>query len=371
MNGGRIFKDHPGWFGKDKNGRPSEAENVVFNTDNPEAVRFFNENFLSYISSHPEIDVFDLWPPDVARWNLVEKVDYLKPPALQAAFLEKVRKALAESGSAVRLETIAFAKTLEPAALNRDIMVDICPINQNFEKQIFDTLSAENRIYASAIRRWRENFGGDIGIYTYYRKYAWKSLPNIIPHYMQADLIWYAKLPLQGISCYAEPGDWFTYELNHFILGKLEWDPWTNVDSLITVFCRGRYDTGWEQARTAYSLLEQTVRFFGNIRNSSLKPANGIREAEKRTGIVEEELRKAQSDANPEASANFSGLMLMLRYAQLDFRIQAAKAEKAPEDRMIKLLDDLRTFQSHHRDEGILIYDEKEDISYLEKHYEI
>ncbi len=74
---------------------------------------------------------------------------------------------------------------------------------------------------------------------------------------------------------------------------------------------------------------------------------------------------------DPEASGNFSGLMLMLRYAQLDFRIQEARAEKAPEDRMIKLLDDLRTFQSHHRDEGLLIYDEKEDISYLEKHYEI
>jgi len=35
---------------------------------------------------------------------------------------------------------------------------------------------------------------------------------------MQKDLQWYAKLPVQGVSTYAEPGDWFTYELNHYVL---------------------------------------------------------------------------------------------------------------------------------------------------------
>ena len=72
---------------------------------------------------------------------------------------------------------------------------------------------------------WHKVFDGDISIYSYYRKYAWDSLPVIIPHYMQKDLQWYAKVPVQGVSTYAEPeaeqqrwrlrGGWSSYPSTH------------------------------------------------------------------------------------------------------------------------------------------------------------
>lgn len=67
--------------------------------------------------------------------------------------------------------------------------------------QIYSAKSSENRGYQKALGAWRTDFSGDIGIYSYYRKSAWRSLPNVIPHYIGRDMKWYATVAVQGISC--------------------------------------------------------------------------------------------------------------------------------------------------------------------------
>ena len=112
---------------------------------------------------------------------------------------------------------------------------------------------------------------------------------------MQQDMIWYAQVPVQGISTYAEPGDWFTYELNHYVLGHLAWDPDAAVDSLVNGFCRARYGTGWELARQVYTTLESTVRIEGNIPYTALKPAQQTAEALKELTTVRETMASFQA----------------------------------------------------------------------------
>ena len=69
MEDGTLFERHPEWFGMDAQCRRTPDERMVFNTANPAAVDYLIENVLEYLRAHPEIDIFDFWPPDGVRWS--------------------------------------------------------------------------------------------------------------------------------------------------------------------------------------------------------------------------------------------------------------------------------------------------------------
>src|SRR5690606_30498110 len=49
MENGRLFEQHPDWFGKDKDCNPSRDRHLVFNTSHADAVRYFINNILDYL----------------------------------------------------------------------------------------------------------------------------------------------------------------------------------------------------------------------------------------------------------------------------------------------------------------------------------
>ena len=222
MEGGKLFEMHPEWFGMDADGTRRPEHQHVFCSSNPAAVDYLIKNFIAYVHDRPEIQIFDFWPPDGARWCECDECKKLGAPADREAILvEQVQDRVHQIRPDLRLEFIAYQLAITPpqhVKTDKDILVDFCPISQEFDKQIDDPSSTLNKNYADALLAWRKAFDGDISIYSYYRKYAWDSLPVIIPHYMQKDLQWYASVPVQGISSYSEPGDWCTYELNHYVL---------------------------------------------------------------------------------------------------------------------------------------------------------
>lgn len=370
MEDSTLFKKHPDWFGKNKNCEPTPDEYDVFNTSNPEAVQYLIRNVQQYIRLHPEIDIFDFWPPDMARWaECPELLSLGSPLDRQAALVNAVDSAIKKINPGIILEMIAYQPVLLPPEkeLNRDVLVDFCPINQSFEKQIFDPASSNNAAYVDALLKWRKKFAGNIGLYSYYRKYGWRSLPNIIPHYMQQDMKWYAQVPVQGISTYAEPGDWFTYELNHYVLGHLAWDPDAAVDSLVNGFCRARYGTGWELARQVYTTLESTVRIEGNIPYTALKPAQQTAETLKELTTLRETMASFQAPSS--LQQNFSRLLLMLDYAIYDLQIQEARggSSAAAEEKTEQLV----RFLEANRHQGVFILPGKNVLENFKKRYRL
>src|SRR5690606_9966199 len=179
----------PEWFGRDEQCRPSRARRHVFNTENDEAVEYLVGNVIRYLRERPEIDIFDFWPPDGARWaECPEWADLGTPEDRQARLVNRLHARLAEVRPDVRLEIIAYAHAKHPPAtvkLHPDVLVDFCPIGQEFDVGIYDPRGGNNSIYVDAIHAWRDTFAGDVGLYSYYRKYAWRSLPVVIPFYMQ------------------------------------------------------------------------------------------------------------------------------------------------------------------------------------------
>lgn len=141
-----------------------------------------------------------------------------------------------------------------------------------------------------------------------------------------------------------------------------------NVNSLINTFCRGRFDNSYEEAIEALTTLETTVRFFGNIRNTSLKTVREINDAR---GMIQDQIENLcnlRLSNSPEASENVRKLILMLQYADMDLEIQMARASGVEDKVIINKLHELILFQSSHAGMGIVIHDPNIDIDKLRRH---
>jgi hypothetical protein len=374
MEGGTLFKKHPDWFGKDSSCRPSPAEYRVFNTANAAAVAYFTANIVRYLKDRPEIGIFDFWPPDGAHWADCPAMASLgSGQDRQATLATHVDSAIRRLRPDLRLEIIAYARALDPPRrpLPASTLVDFCPIDQSFEKQIYDTSSAANSRYVGALRAWRSRFPGDLCIYTYYRKYAWHSLPNVIAHYMQKDLQWYRQVPVQGICCYSEPGDWGTYGLNYYVLSRLEWNPDVRVDSLVSTFCDVLYGAAAPVAARAYSALENTVRLAGNIPFTSLKPAA---EADSMAGMIQQAraaVNQAQGQARGRSRESLQRLELMLGYALRDLQIRGDQAAARPFPVIRSRINDLAAFLEANRDKGVFLVPQGDITARLMRYYHV
>lgn len=360
MEDGRLFREHPEWFGMDETGRRSRARNRVVCSSNSDAVARLERGVLDYLAGRPEIEIFDFWAPDGARWCECEKCQALGSPSQRHALLvAKVAAAVRRERPDVRLECIAYSSYLEPPAevsFDKSVLVDFCPIAQCFERQIDDPRSGVNAKYVQALRAWLKVFPGDISIYSYYRKYAWNSLPVILPHYMGHDLRFYRKLGVHGVSTYAEPGDWATYELNHYVLGRLAWDPDADVDALVKDFYVARYGQAAAPAEAALRTLADVVPRACSLPGTSLKtPAEYDAFAARIDDQLQEVEKAAGEDAARPARPHLRRLALMLEYARRDLALQRLRAAQgSPEEGRARVAE-LHEFLQANADAGVFL----------------
>jgi hypothetical protein len=374
MENGKLFDQHPDWFGVDDTGKRIRVQNRVFCTSNPDAVKYLANNVVAYLKARPEIQIFDFWPPDGARWCECAKCKALGTPSnRQAILIAQVKDYLVKAGLETRIEAIAYAAAVTPpesAKLIPDLLLDFCPIAQCFEVQINDPSSEQNANYVTQLKGLRAGFTGDISIYSYYRKYAWKSLPNLIPHFMQKDLQFYRTIPTEGISSYAEPGDWFTYELNHYVLGNLAWNTDADVDKLVAKFAEARYGSASKAAIHAYGVLEELVAHYCCLPGSSLKSVDGETKAQEKI-VTEmhalEAAKSAVSDAG--IKRNIDRLLLTFEYVRLDLDVQKAKAANAPKADEQKAVKTVCDFLHAHDTDGITTSGSRGEYTRLLKTY--
>ena len=354
MEGGALFDRHPDWFGMDENGARRREGKYVFCTSNEAAVEYLTKNVLNYLEQRPEIDIFDFWPPDGAKWCACPNCQQLGPPEdRQSRLTSQVVAAAGKRNLPARFECIAYHLALDPPSnppMEKSVLVDFCPISQCFEAPIYDPSSSANAGYAEALQAWKKTFKGDLSIYSYYRKYAWLSLPVIIPHYMQEDLRWYTKIGVAGISIYSEPGDWRTYELNHYTLARLAWNPQADVDKTISDFCIARYGKNAGAAKRVYQALEDTVRHGCSIPGTSLKDPSVLDGFARRLRKAGEPLKSSAAE-----SELATRLLTSVEYALRNLALQKSVSEGGNAEFRAKMIDDLLGFLDKHHDEGLFV----------------
>lgn len=361
MENGKLFQQHADWFGANKQGMRQDAKGWAFCTSNAAAVDYFTSNVLSYLRERPEIDIFDCWPPDGAKWCECTSCTALGTPSdRQAILINGLAAKMREQLPNVRLEVLAYHTSIMPpekVKLDRSVLLDFCPIGQSFEVQINDAASTQNLSYVEGLKAWRAKFDGDISIYTYYRKYAWDSLPNVIPHYIQKDVQFYKTIPVQGISIYSEPADWGAYEINHYALAKLAANPDADVDAIVRMFCKARYGDAAGAAEKAYGVLEEVVRKYCSLPGTSLKSAEEQRTAEQQLRVAHMELSAAASTNKQDSitSSAINRLNLMLEYAARDAALRAMKAANLPREQIKAAVDEMLAKINAHADDGVFL----------------
>jgi hypothetical protein len=345
---------------------------VVFNTANADAVGYFLRNIEGYLRAHPEIDIFDCWPPDVAKWAQSPAMAALGPAVdRQARLMNAVDSVARRVRPGLKVEIIAYGQVLEPpmgVELSATILVDLCPINQSFEAPLYDTSMTANGEYFRAAEDWRRHFAGDRSVYSYYRKYAWRSLPVVLPHFMQQELRWYASMGFRGISTYAEPGDWFTYGLNHYVLAGLAWDPGAPVDMMMDEYSRALFGDARGAALEAYRELERVVRGFGSIPYTRLKPAAELDSAAAVLKRCRARVDSAEA-GNGGVAASLRRLRLMLDYAIGDLEILKLRATGAGATAVEARIKELVELLERHRGEGLFVLRDGDNLGLFLNHY--
>lgn len=360
MENGRLFETHPEWFGMEE-GKRTARRKRVFCTSNDDAVAYLQRHVLVYLRERPEIEIFDFWPPDGARWCECPACAALGGvPERHARLVAQMGAKLAEELPRVRLECIAYGHYREPPeaiSFGDDVLVDFCPIAQVFEYQIYEDASPTNVTYRTSLKAWLDRFGGDISVYSYYRKYAWRSLPVLLPHYMQRDLAWYREQGVRGISIYGEPGDWGTYEVNHYILGRLAWEPGLDVSRELERYLLARYGSASEVAAAAVEKLERVIRRGANIPGTRLKTVPEyeawVEEISQSIAAVEKEEDRLAGD-RPITQA-LRRLNLMQRYALHNLHFQREVAANAPADEKRRRVSEIADLIEAHPDEGVFL----------------
>ncbi len=187
---------------------------------------------------------------------------------------------------------------------------------------------------------------------------------------MQRDLQFYLTIPVQGISSYAEPGDWFTYELNHYVLGHLAWNPSADVDALVGRFAEARYGSAGKTAVSAYGVLEDVVRHACSIPHTSLKSVEELSEAQAKLDAAADALKAPQvSTTDPAIRRNIGRLSLAFAYARRDIEIQKSRAAKAPAAETRKLVEDLAAFLARHANDGVFMIHSRVEFPRILKPY--
>lgn len=141
----RYQPAHPDWFGRDDEPVISKSNKPlanVFRLTNAEAMLTFLDNVVKYLRTHPEIQIFDAWPPDGTKW-LKSDIDQLGSVSnAQAYVTRKLEERLQQEGLKVKLETIAYGLASDPPNADHmyssDTIIDIAPYDRSYRELIND-----------------------------------------------------------------------------------------------------------------------------------------------------------------------------------------------------------------------------------------
>jgi hypothetical protein len=164
----------------------------------------------------------------------------------------------------LRLQFIAYETYTVPPSMHKPaegIFMDFCPINRSFESPLYASGDATNKEYFHDLQGWLQNVmdPSDITIYSYITKYAWRSLPVLIPHLIVDEARRFHSLGIGGLATYSEPGSWATYELDHYITARALWNPQIDAEQELADYTKARYGAAWKPVLAYFNLVEEVV----------------------------------------------------------------------------------------------------------------
>lgn len=259
----KYASEHPEWFALKAGKRRSDCHASLCDSS-VDALDKITNQILCYLAEHPEIDILELWPPDDSEcWCECEQCKSLGIiiSDRHIRVVNHVAKAVERKFPGKIVEFPAYQDyTVIPKleVPHGNTRVAFCSYGQSFRVPIFDESDAINRTYWQQLLNWREKYPNlPVYIYAYYRMYPLKSLPVLLPELIAAEMVGYRKISAVGIGCYSEPGDWRTYEIMHWLVARLSWNPNEDIETVFSIYLTARYGNSASVVRDAVRRGEQ------------------------------------------------------------------------------------------------------------------
>jgi len=310
----RYFSSHPEWYGTE-DGEPKHGDGYVFSTANQEAVKEFVKNVLLLIKEYPEMRVFQFWPPDYP-WGWSESPQDLALGSItdrHAMLVRTVAEAVKKEYPKLGVQFLAYHEYVKPPtnmSFPDNTRMDFCPIGRSYQDRIYGASNTINARYNQYLKEWTSGaYKGDVVLYSYYAKYIWHSLPVVIPNMISDEIRYYDSLGLKGMSMYCVPANWFTYEVNHYLVARASWDTSTDPNEFMHEYCGIRFGGAREQMLKVFTLLEEIVPAYCSVPRSFVDSPERFDEAKIKLRQLKEHLRQArsltkQSPIKPSVSAS-------------------------------------------------------------------
>lgn len=216
----------------------------VFNVHDEAAVSQYVANVVAYLRAHPEIAIFDCWPPDGASWPKATLTTFGTATNAEVHVVNNLVAALADAGLHVQVERIAYGPGLDtPTAgytFDPNVLIDFAAYGRTYTVPFGDPSSSVNAYHLGVLRRWRATHPGTLAIYDYSRRYRWRELGNPIGVLAQ-DAEVYRSVGVDGIGMYSESANWLQFEAVHLFGARSAWDPTLTYEGFMSSYLPARF----------------------------------------------------------------------------------------------------------------------------------
>ncbi len=224
---------------------------------NPETLRLVIEGVRRSLKNNPDAEIISVTQNDNQDYCVCEnckKVDEEEGShaGTMLRFVNAIADDIKEDYPDVMVDTFAYQYTRKPPKITvpRDnVIVRLCSIECTFSSPLNSDYTEQNVEFAEDIKGWNE-ICKNLHIWDYTTNYRHYLAPFGDFDVLQSNLQFFAENNVTGIyeegNYSASSSDGEFAELRCYLLSKLMWNPYCDVDKLMYDFCEAYYGEGYQ-----------------------------------------------------------------------------------------------------------------------------
>lgn len=222
---------------------------------NPRTLELVIQGVRKWLSENPNAEIVSVTQNDNQNYCVCEncrKIDNEEgsQAGTMLRFVNAVADNIKEDYPNVMVDTFAYQYTRKPPKITvpRDnVIVRLCSIECRFSTPLDSGAIKENNEFVEDIKKWSE-LCENLFVWDYTTNYAHYIAPFANFDIIQSNMQFFAENNVIGLY---EEGNYTAYEsdgefaeLRCYLLGKLMWDPYCDIDKHMYEFCEAYYGKG-------------------------------------------------------------------------------------------------------------------------------
>ncbi len=224
---------------------------------NPETLKLMIESVRRTLENDPDADIISVTQNDNQDYCVCEnckKVDEEEGShaGTLLRFVNAIADDIKEDYPNVMVDTFAYQYTRKPPlkTVPRDnVIVRLCSIECTFSSPLNSNYTKENTAFANDLKDWTE-ICKNLYIWDYTTNYRHYLAPFGDFDVLQPNIQFFAENNVKGIyeegNYTASSSNGEFAELRCYLLAKLMWDPYCDVNKLMYDFCKAYYGDGYQ-----------------------------------------------------------------------------------------------------------------------------